>query len=80
MFTYIIRRILLMIPVLWGIATIVFLLMFVLVPGDPARVLLGQHGDERTLELIKQSEVIAYQEKLFGPIVIQAKTSLDKPA
>lgn len=54
MATFIIRRVLLMIPVIWGITTVVFLLLFVFVPGDPARVLLGQHGDEQTLQLIKQ--------------------------
>jgi segregation and condensation protein A len=33
-----------------------------------------------TLELIKRHEVVAYQAELFGPILIQAKTNLDKPA
>ena len=40
------------IPILLGVATIVFVLMF-LVPGDPARLLMGQHGDERVLESIR---------------------------
>lgn len=35
-----------------GIATIVFALMF-LVPGDPARMLMGQRGDEETLRNIR---------------------------
>jgi peptide/nickel transport system permease protein len=48
MTTYIIRRLLLVIPILLGVATIVFALMFI-VPGDPARMLMGQHGDEKTL-------------------------------
>lgn len=42
-----------MVPILVGVATIVFVLMF-LVPGDPARLLMGQHGDERTLENIRR--------------------------
>jgi peptide/nickel transport system permease protein len=41
------------IPILLGAATIVFALMFI-VPGDPARLLMGQHGDERTLATIRQ--------------------------
>jgi len=40
------------IPILLGVATIIFILMF-LVPGDPARLLMGQHGDERVLENIR---------------------------
>lgn len=40
------------IPILLGVATIVFILMFV-VPGDPARMLMGQHGDEATLAAIR---------------------------
>ena len=40
------------IPVLWGIATIVFVLMFI-VPGDPARLLLGQHGDPAVVKRIR---------------------------
>ncbi len=42
-----------MVPIMVGVATIVFALMF-LVPGDPARLLMGQHGDERTLENIRR--------------------------
>jgi len=52
MTTYLIRRIFMIIPILLGVATIVFALMFI-VPGDPARLLLGQHGDEHTLELVR---------------------------
>ena len=52
MTSYIIRRLLMVIPVLLGVATIVFILMFI-VPGDPARMLMGQHGDEDTLKAIR---------------------------
>jgi peptide/nickel transport system permease protein len=52
MTTYIIRRLLLVIPILLGVATIVFALMFI-VPGDPARMLMGQHGDEKTLASLR---------------------------
>lgn len=52
MISYIVRRLLLVIPILWGAATLVFVLMF-MVPGDPARLLMGQHGDERTLAAIR---------------------------
>ncbi|MFC1651357.1 ABC transporter permease [Candidatus Latescibacterota bacterium] len=50
---YIIKRLLMIIPILLGVATIIFVLMF-LVPGDPARLLMGQHGDEKVLENIRR--------------------------
>ena len=50
---YILKRLFLVIPILLGVATIIFILMF-MVPGDPARLLMGQHGDERTLENIRR--------------------------
>ena len=52
------------IPILLGVATIIFILMF-LVPGDPARLLMGQHGDERVLESIR------HEMGLDQPVYIQ---------
>lgn len=52
MTNYIIRRLMLMLPILLGVATIIFILMF-MVPGDPARLMMGQHGDERVLAAIR---------------------------
>lgn len=52
MFSYVIRRILYAIPVVWGVVTVVFILMAV-VPGDPARIMMGQRGDPETLERIR---------------------------
>lgn len=52
------------IPILLGVATIIFVLMF-LVPGDPARLLMGQHGDERVLESIR------HEMGLDKPVYIQ---------
>lgn len=61
---YIIKRLFMIIPILLGIATIIFVLMF-LVPGDPARLLMGQHGDERVLESIR------HEMGLDKPVYIQ---------
>ncbi|HPI97187.1 MAG TPA: ABC transporter permease [Synergistales bacterium] len=52
MFAYILRRLLYTIPVIWGVVTVVFILMAV-VPGDPARIMMGQRGDPETLERIR---------------------------
>jgi ABC-type dipeptide/oligopeptide/nickel transport system permease component len=43
MLRYIQRRLLIMVPVLWGITTLVFFFMYML-PGDPASVILAQSG------------------------------------
>lgn len=43
MLRYIQRRLLIMIPVLWGVATLVFFFMYML-PGDPASAILSQSG------------------------------------
>nr|WP_275589223.1 ABC transporter permease [Sporohalobacter salinus] len=52
--TYIIRRTLMIIPILIGVATITFLLNFVLVPGDPVRIAMGQHADPETIKMIRE--------------------------
>ncbi|MCX6647359.1 MAG: ABC transporter permease [bacterium] len=44
---YIIRRILQLIPVLFGISLITFVLSFI-VPGDPVRAIMGQRSDRET--------------------------------
>lgn len=43
MLRYIQRRLVIMIPVLWGVVTLVFFLMYML-PGDPATTILAQSG------------------------------------
>lgn len=43
MLRYIQRRLLIMIPVLWGVVTLVFFFMYML-PGDPAAVIIAQSG------------------------------------
>lgn len=52
MFAHIVRRLLYTIPVLWGVVTVIFILMAV-VPGDPARLMMGQRGDPATIERIR---------------------------
>lgn len=54
MFKYILRRLLMMIPVLIGLTIVVFLLVNVL-PGDTARIIAGDYADEKTVESIRQA-------------------------
>jgi peptide/nickel transport system permease protein len=49
---YLIKKILYGILVAWGVITVVFLL-FNILPGDPARMMLGQRADQSTLESIR---------------------------
>mgnify|MGYP001446312550 FL=1 len=53
MFRYIIRRLLLVIPVLIGISIFVFLIMH-LTPGDPARLMLGESAPLEQLEQLRE--------------------------
>jgi ABC-type dipeptide/oligopeptide/nickel transport system permease component len=46
--TVILRRLLHLVPILLGVATLTFVLMYV-VPGDPVRALVGERYDEETL-------------------------------
>ena len=54
MFKYILRRLLIMIPVLLGLTMVVFLLVNVL-PGDTARIIAGDYADEATVESIREA-------------------------
>lgn len=64
MFRHILRRLLLAIPTLFAVVTIIFLVVRV-VPGDPARAVLGDYASEETIE--------AYREQmgLNEPLLIQ---------
>ena len=53
MIKYIIKRFLMMIPVIIGISLLVFLVMKA-TPGDPARVVAGSEADEETVAQIRE--------------------------
>ena len=60
---YLIRRILLTIPVLFGVATLVFSLIH-LVPGDPAQSMLGDSAPPEDVARLRQS--LGLDEPLLG--------------
>lgn len=64
MLKYIIKRILMLIPVLIGVSIIVFLIMRVFSP-DPAPIVLGQHATQETIEAWRQVN------GLNDPIILQ---------
>ena len=51
--SYIVRKLLYGIAVLWGVATLVFVL-FNILPGDPAQMMLGQRADQASIEAIHE--------------------------
>jgi ABC-type dipeptide/oligopeptide/nickel transport system permease component len=53
MIPYILRRLLLLVPVLFGIITITFILMFV-IPGDPIQGMVGERATKETIESIRR--------------------------
>lgn len=53
MLSYITRKLLYSLSVLFGIVTVVFLL-FAALPGDPARLMLGQRADQSEVEMIRR--------------------------
>jgi len=64
MTSYAIRRILLIIPVVWGALTLLFVLFFV-VPGDPVELIAGAGGSRAVAPAVRAN--------------IEAKYGLDKP-
>ena len=64
MLNYIVRRLFYGILVLWGVVTVIFFL-FNILPGDPARMLMGQRADVSTVDAIKKDL------GLDKPLVIQ---------
>ena len=52
--TYILRRLVHAIPVLWGVATVVFLALH-LIPGDPAVALAGEKASAQEIEQIREA-------------------------
>ncbi len=53
MFAYILRRLLMLVPVLFGVTLVAFSLLH-MVPGDPAEVLGGQEATKEDLERIRR--------------------------
>jgi len=52
MINYIIKRLLALIPILIGVAVIVFLIVH-LIPGDPAQTMLGERATDQALERLR---------------------------
>ena len=53
MIKYLIRRVLLTMPVLLGVATLVFALIH-FIPGDPAQAMLGEGASQEDIALLRE--------------------------
>ncbi|WP_128895556.1 ABC transporter permease [Longirhabdus pacifica] len=62
MLTYTLRRLLMLIPVLLGMALIVFFIIHA-IPGDPAQIILGQQATEENVEAL--NEQLGLNEPLY---------------
>lgn len=73
MFRYIFRRIIALIPVMVGVAFIVFTLLFI-TPGDPARIVLGDQAPQSAIEEFREKQ------GLNDPFLVQFGRYLYKAA
>ncbi|HWR45730.1 nickel ABC transporter permease [Sporomusa sp.] len=53
MIRYVLRRMLFLIPVLFGVTFIVFTLMYI-TPGDPAKLILGEQASPETIQAMRE--------------------------
>jgi peptide/nickel transport system permease protein len=67
--SYILRRGLLAIPVIFGVLTLVFLLMH-LIPGDPVEIMLGESATQSDIQQLR------HQLRLDRPLIDQYRTFL----
>jgi ABC-type dipeptide/oligopeptide/nickel transport system permease component len=68
---FVIKRILLLVPILLGVITVTFLLMYI-VPGDPVLALVGERYDRQTLEGIR------HELGLDKPLALQYMTYIGR--
>ncbi len=77
MIRYVLKRLLLMIPVLLGVAFIVFSVMS-LAPGDPARAILGENATQEQLDMLNTQLGVDQPFLIrFGTFVVNVVTKLD---
>jgi len=64
---YVVRRLLLLVPVLLGVSVIIFMVLH-LAPGDPAEIMLGSQATQADLERLR-AELDALGK--HAPVVLQ---------
>jgi peptide/nickel transport system permease protein len=78
---FILKRVLYGFLVLFGVVTVVFFLFNVL-PGDPIRMRMGQHTDQKSIDIIKADlgldQPLHVQYMMFLILLIAVTTSIRK--
>src|SRR5437588_12574981 len=46
---FLVRRLLLAVPTLFGVLVVAFVLLYI-APGDPVQAMIGEHADEETIQ------------------------------
>lgn len=67
MLSYLVRRLLLAVPTLFGVLVVVFLLLYV-APGDPVQEMVGERADAATIERLRR------ELRLDDPLYVQFAT------
>lgn len=75
MYKYILKRLLMMIPVLLGVSLVVFTMMF-FTPGDPARIILG--ADAKQADIENKREELGLNEPFITQYVNYVKNIVTK--
>ena len=75
MYKYILKRLLMMIPVLLGVSLVVFTMMF-FTPGDPARIILG--ADAKQADIENKREELGLNEPFITQYVKKIKNIVTK--
>jgi peptide/nickel transport system permease protein len=76
MYRYVLRRLLLLIPVLLGVALVVFTMLY-LTPGDPAAMILGEQATTEQIEMfeekygLKDPYLIRFGKYIYNAVVHQ---------
>ncbi len=75
MIKYVLKRLLLLIPVLLGVTLIIFAIMAIM-PGDPGRMILGENASQEAVEML--NEQLGYYDPFFVQFFNYLKDAITK--
>lgn len=75
MIKYVLKRLLLLIPVLLGVILIIFTIMY-LMPGDPGRIILGENASQEAVD--QKNEELGYYDPFFVQFFNYLKDAITK--
>ena len=75
MIKYVLKRLLLLIPVILGVILIIFTIMY-LMPGDPGRIILGENASQEAVD--QKNEELGYYDPFFVQFFNYLKDAITK--